>query len=683
MSSVLHHITHYATARPEIVALSDGVSTVSYKDLPGKVADRAAQLQKAGCRVLGIAGDNSIDWLLWDLAAVSAGIVTVPLPPFFSAQQMQHTLAAAGVSHLAQGPALDNAATASAAAEAIPAGTAKITFTSGTTGQPKGVCLPQSALENVAGSIAGVLGAGMVKTHVCVLPLSILLENVAGVYTALLTGATVFVPPLSSLGFGNAFNPDLRQLAQKLSGLKDASVILVPELLRGLIAASRALGITFSGLKFAAVGGARVAPELINAGRVLGIPVYEGYGLSECGSVVSLNAPDAEKQDSCGRLLPHVKAEVRNGEIFVLDPGFLGYLGGDAAPGRFPTGDLGAISPDGFVVVSGRRKNLIITSFGRNISPEWIESRLLAEPGILQAMVLGEGEAQLRALIVPAPQADVSAAIARVNTQLPAYAQIGSYQTTKYFSPLDGTLTPNGRLVRQAIINRKEGETAMSFYETLQHETLQPRKQLYAVSQLVDALQGQISRETYIAYLTEAYHHVRHTVRFLMAMGARLPDSRKWMHDAISAYIDEEKGHEEWILNDIAAAGGDKEAARAATPRLETEVLVAYNYDYIARKNPVGFLGMVFMLESTSIDIATAGAKSLQSGLGLPATAFTYLSSHGSLDLEHMKLFEKLVNRVDDPADRAAILEVARNTFRLFANLLAAIPHKEAKRHAA
>jgi len=92
---------------------------------------------------------------------------------------------------------------------------------------------------------------------------------------------------------------------------------------------------------------------------------------------------------------------------------------------------------------------------------------------------------------------------------------------------------------------------------------------------------------------------------------------------------------------------------------------------------------MVFMLESTSIDIATAGAKSLQSGLGLPATAFTYLSSHGSLDVEHMKFFEKLVNRVDDPADRAAILEVARNTFRLFAGVLAAIPHKEAKRHAA
>jgi long-chain acyl-CoA synthetase len=681
MSKVLGHIAHYAATRPDSAALSDGKNTVSYKDLPAAIASRAAQLQQAGCRVLGIAGDNSIDWLLWDLAAISAGIVTVPLPPFFSAPQLQHTLVSAGVSHIAHDAALKSAQ--GAASAGIPAGTSKITFTSGTTGQPKGVCLPQAALENVAASIAQVLEGSMVRLHICVLPLSILLENVAGVYTALSKGATVYVPPLASLGFANPFSPDFKMLAQQLSALNDASVILVPELLRGLISAAKTLDITFSGLTFAAVGGARVSPDLIDAGRALGIPVYEGYGLSECGSVVSLNAPQSQKKDSCGRLLPHVQAEVRNGEIFILNPGFLGYLGGEAAPERFATGDLGAIGPDGFIVVSGRRKNLIITSYGRNISPEWIESRLLAEPGILQAMVLGDGEPQLRALVVASSHVGAGAAIARVNAQLPAYAQIGGYQLTKYFSPLDGTLTPNGRLVRQAVIDRQKKETVMSFYETLKQETQQVRKELYAVPQLVDALQGRISRETYIAYLTEAYHHVRHTVRFMMAMGARLPDSRKWMHDAIAEYIDEEKGHEEWILNDIAAAGGDKEAARAATPRLETDMLVAYNYDYIARKNPVGFLGMVFMLESTSIDIATAGAKSLQSGLGLPASAFTYLSSHGSLDLEHMKFFERLVNKVDDPADRAAIIEVARNTFQLFAKLLAAIPHKEAKRHAA
>lgn len=223
----------------------------------------------------------------------------------------------------------------------------------------------------------------------------------------------------------------------------------------------------------------------------------------------------------------------------------------------------------------------------------------------------------------------------------------------------------------------------MTFYERLQKETAAARAQLYTVPQLTDGLRGDISHETYIAYLTEAFHHVKHTVRFMMAMGARLPENKKWLHDAIAEYIEEEKGHEEWILNDIAAAGGDKEAARNATPNLETQVLVAYNYDYIARKNPVGFLGMVFMLESTSTQIASTGADAIMAGLKLPKSAFTYLYSHGALDIEHLKFFENLVNQIDDPEDQAAIIEVAQNTFRLFAGVLSAIPHQKAKKHAA
>jgi pyrroloquinoline quinone (PQQ) biosynthesis protein C len=223
----------------------------------------------------------------------------------------------------------------------------------------------------------------------------------------------------------------------------------------------------------------------------------------------------------------------------------------------------------------------------------------------------------------------------------------------------------------------------MTFYDRLTRETEQARAVLYTVPQLTDGLKGDISRETYIAYLTEAYHHVRHTVRFLMAMGVRLPEEKKWLHDAISEYIEEEKGHEEWILNDIQAAGGDKEKARRASPNLETQVLVAYNYDYIARKNPVGFLGMVFMLESTSIQIANHGADAVKAKLGLPQTAFTYLYSHGALDIEHMKFFEQLVNKVSDPEDQAAIIEVAQNTFRLFANVMRAIPHEKVLQNAA
>jgi len=216
----------------------------------------------------------------------------------------------------------------------------------------------------------------------------------------------------------------------------------------------------------------------------------------------------------------------------------------------------------------------------------------------------------------------------------------------------------------------------MSFYHKLISETESARQELYTVPQLVDGLQGKISHETYLAYLTEAFHHVSHTVPFLMSMGARIPQEKKWLHKTIIEYLDEEVGHEEWILNDIEAAGGDKEQARHSVPNLATQAMIAYNYDYIKRKNPVGFLGMVFMLESTSTQIATVEADAMKESLNLPAEACTYLYSHGELDIEHMKFFEATVEKITDPEDQASIIEVAQNTFRLFANLLRAIPHQ-------
>ena len=214
----------------------------------------------------------------------------------------------------------------------------------------------------------------------------------------------------------------------------------------------------------------------------------------------------------------------------------------------------------------------------------------------------------------------------------------------------------------------------MTFYETLVEATAEQRNALYSAPQLVAALKGNISRETYIAYLTQAYHHVKHTVPFLMSMGARLPENNAWLRPVLVEYIKEEIGHEEWILNDIEAAGGNKDAARQAKPYLATEMLVAYNYDYISRKNPVGFFGMVFMLESTSVGIATAGADSVKAALDLPNGAFSYLYSHGTLDVSHLDFFKSNVNRITDPADQAAIIEVAQNTFQLFAQVMRSIP---------
>jgi pyrroloquinoline quinone (PQQ) biosynthesis protein C len=163
-------------------------------------------------------------------------------------------------------------------------------------------------------------------------------------------------------------------------------------------------------------------------------------------------------------------------------------------------------------------------------------------------------------------------------------------------------------------------------------------------------------------------------VPLLMACGARLPDRLDWLRSGIVEYIDEEYGHERWILDDISACGADAGAAAARRPSLPTELMVSYAYDTIGRGNPVGFFGMVYVLEGTSVAIATQAATIIRRELGLPAAAFTYLRSHGSVDQKHIGDYERIVNRLDDAADRNAVLHAARVFFRLYGDVFRQLP---------
>ncbi len=214
----------------------------------------------------------------------------------------------------------------------------------------------------------------------------------------------------------------------------------------------------------------------------------------------------------------------------------------------------------------------------------------------------------------------------------------------------------------------------MTFFHTLQDRTAAERDHLLTAPVLQLAVDGKLSLQTYIAFLTQAYHHVKHTVPLLMACGARLPERHEWLRSAIAEYIEEELGHQEWILNDLAACGADPEAVRHGQPALATELMVAYVYDRIARHNPVSFFGMVNVLEGTSIALATRAASAIRGSLALPPTAFSYLNSHGSLDLEHMRFFEDLMNRLDADEDREAVVHTARVVYRLYGDMLRGLP---------
>ena len=214
----------------------------------------------------------------------------------------------------------------------------------------------------------------------------------------------------------------------------------------------------------------------------------------------------------------------------------------------------------------------------------------------------------------------------------------------------------------------------MTFFRQLQDQTTAERDYLLAAPVIRQAMAGDVTRESYVAFLTQAYHHVKHTVPLLMACGARLPERLSWLRSAVAEYIEEETGHEEWILDDIAASGGDPRAVRDGVPALPTELMVSYVHDRIARHNPVSFFGMVNVLEGTSIALATRAAAIIQERLGLPARAFSYLTSHGSLDIEHMRTFEGLMARLDDEGDRQAVVHTARVVYRLYGDMFRTIP---------
>lgn len=407
----------------------------------------------ADTRVLATLLDNGPDFIALDEAAAAAGIVHVPLPLFFTPPQRLHALQAAGADTLVTPQGVERLPFAPVP---LPAGTAKITFTSGTTGTPKGVCLSAAAMEAVADGLIAAMAPLDITRHLNALPFAVLLENIAGLLAPRRHDVQVVSLPLAEVGLtgSSSFDPARLHAAVERHGAQ--SLILLPQMLRAWVGYLMQTGQRAPvSLKLVAVGGAAVGAPLIGAARARGIPAMEGYGLSEGASVQTLNLPGAERPGSVGRVLPHARIRVAaDGELLVAGSLFSGYLGDPApVPAWWPSGDLGRIDADGYVWVDGRKKNLLITSFGRNVSPEWIETTLRAHPAVLQAVVFGDGQPALSAVLWPThPGADLQAAVDAANATLPDYARIARWTAGRAdFDPRTGLATANGRPQRAAI----------------------------------------------------------------------------------------------------------------------------------------------------------------------------------------------------------------------------------------
>lgn len=478
-------LAEHALLTPNSVALHGNTVQLTYAQLQQAIAKlRQDWLLQSHSLPIAVAISNHPAWVVLDIAALGCEIPSVPIPFFFTDAQILHAVLDAGVStFITDQPErfsqmLANLIVAKSTLTVVgkrlmqfdlqlpkkdlPKGTLKITYTSGTTGNPKGVCLGAESMLSVADSVVKATMISREAKHLCVLPLSTLLENVAGVYAALIAGATVCLLPSHQVGL-NGSQLDVMQLHFTLLNTKANTAIFTPELLSALVSAMESGASLLPDLRFLAVGGAAVAVNVLERASQLGLPVCQGYGLSECASVVALNTTNKNQIGSVGRPLQHLEIKLaEDGEILVKGVHFLGYTGDKPIKSNqewLATGDIGEINSQGFLYIKGRKKNIFITSFGRNVSPEWVECALLNSPYIKQVCVFGESKPWNIALVVSnASDKLISQSIIEINRQLPDYARISKWIAVNPFTSANQQLTLNGRLKRPEIYQAHQQE---------------------------------------------------------------------------------------------------------------------------------------------------------------------------------------------------------------------------------
>ncbi|ATX79355.1 Long-chain acyl-CoA synthetase (AMP-forming) [Mariprofundus aestuarium] len=484
MSRVIEAIGRFAADSPDRIAIESGFPStlVSYATLSSHITVLTDELRSHNVSTLALAGDNGAGWVVMDLGCLNAGIPVIPVPHFFSPTQVAHLFHAAGV----DGVLTDSPESIRKLCEQmklphieakeitlgflslylfvlpesktqLPEDCSKVTFTSGSTGEPKGAVLTQQAMEQVASSLAEVTGARCDDRHLSLLPYATLLENIGGLYAPFLVGATICSPGLAAVGLSGSSGLDVNRFMGMLIITKATTCIMIPQMLHALVAAVEAGAPKPETLRYIAVGGAPVSTHLLERAEKLGLPVYEGYGLSEAASVVAVNSEGVKRAGSVGKLLPHVELSFAgDGEILVGGSLFKGYLGEPGFTGKqWPTGDIGHIDEEGFLYLTGRKKHIFITAFGRNVSPEWVERELSIEPAVAQCCVFGEARPFNVAVIVARSgvgEEVIRTAVNAANGRLPDYARVSSWLIAdEPFSIEGGLWTGTGRPRRKQI----------------------------------------------------------------------------------------------------------------------------------------------------------------------------------------------------------------------------------------
>ncbi len=466
MQQVFNALRHHNQARPDGIAFTDDRGQITWGELTGRVARLSARLDRLdGAIGIGLAG--GIDYVVADLAISLCGKRQVPLPFFFSSEQNAHILRDARIGAVithtpalfAGLPHLEIVSPIDVGLQDIPlrayeGGAERVIYTSGSSGKPKGVVIGDRQLESSVSALSDVIAAGSFDTHLSVLPLAQLLEQICGIFLPIVAGAkTVFRFEATKTLFGAPIDP----LVAAFDEVAPTTSLLAPAILgRWTEALSRQNRQAPETLRFVAVGGASSAPGLIAAAKDVGIPVHEGYGLSECCAVVAINRPCDNTPGTVGPVLKGLDVSIEGGEIIVAGPTVMdGYLNSSSAPQVWRTGDLGHFE-EGRLVVDGRKDALLITGAGRNVSPEWVEQRVNADPRIVSsALGIRQADGALVLIVVAAARV-LPSEIAQKLTDLPAYARPTAVILTDPSEPdlLFPVGTPN-RIVAAQVINTR------------------------------------------------------------------------------------------------------------------------------------------------------------------------------------------------------------------------------------
>lgn len=389
---------------------------------------------KPGDRVAHFA-PNSSEWILADLAILSLGAVHVPIHASLSGEQVAGQVVQCGASLLildredGKPEALSNelGLTCLAHSELLeePAheilnspfplppssALATILFTSGTTGQPRGVMLSHGNLAANAIATNEAVGSPNDETRLCFLPLSHIYARTCDLYTWIYRGTRLVLAEsretilrdcqLVKPTVLNGVPYFYQKVAQQLHA---TGTTKKPGVLQDALGGQ---------IKRLFCGGAAVAPEMEKLFAEQGLPLLSGYGLTETSPVISATRLENYCASSVGRPLPGVEVRIDlAGEILVHGPNvMLGYWRDEEATraaivdGWLQTGDLGEFDSEGNLRIIGRRKEIIVLSTGKNVSPSTVEQRILGSPLVESVCVVGEGRKCLAALIVPNPTA--------------------------------------------------------------------------------------------------------------------------------------------------------------------------------------------------------------------------------------------------------------------------------------